>query len=102
MTTSIEYALMAGVAYRSTRDPVNRFPTPSEWSELQYRNLPDSGFEAVAFQKGSEIVISYSGTDPNNAGLFSEDMQTNGWLLNGDWATQLQQAAYPAPTREEA
>jgi hypothetical protein len=62
MTTEIDYALMAGAAYRSTRTLINRFPilTSSGWNEIadKYRNLPDSGFEAVAFQKGTEVVIS--------------------------------------------
>ena len=64
MTTAIDYALMAGVSYRSNRDPKNRFPIPSGWSEVagSYRNLP-SGFEAIAFTNGNEIVISYAGTD---------------------------------------
>lgn len=51
------------------------------------------GFEASAFTNGTEIVISYSGTDPNNAGFFSEDMQTNFALVNGNWSPQLLQAA---------
>ncbi len=40
----------------------------------------------------TEIVISYSGTDPE-AGLSSGDWQTNFALLNGNWADQLLQAA---------
>lgn len=70
MTTTIDFALMAGVSYRSNRDPNNRFPIPLSWGEVpeSYRNLP-SGFEAISFVKGSEIVISFAGTGP-------------GW---GDW-----------------
>ena len=30
--TTIEYALMAGVSYRSNRLEINRFPTPDGWS----------------------------------------------------------------------
>ena len=74
---------MAGVAYRSTRNEVNRFPAPSEWGEIpgSYRELRESGFEAVSFQRGSEIVISYSGTDPNNSSLLtSPDGRTNAAL----------------------
>ncbi|MFA6972011.1 MAG: hypothetical protein WC208_11505 [Gallionella sp.] len=76
MTTAIEYALMAGVSYRSNRDPKNRFPIPQDWSEVvgSYRNLTSaSGFEAVSFQNSTnpnEIVISISisisGTDPTD------------------------------------
>ncbi len=95
MTTAIEYALLAGAAYFSTRDAINRFPVPAGWIEdIAQRNADDqTGFEARAFQKGTEIVISYSGTDPNAAGLFSKDMQANLQIIRGDWTAQLQQAA---------
>ena len=66
MTTLIEYALIAGVAYRSNRDPKNRFPIPQNWNEVvgSYRNLTSaSGFEAVSFTQGTDLVISFAGTD---------------------------------------
>ena len=66
MATAIEYALMAGVSYRSNRDTKNRFPIPSGWNEIpgSYRNLSgSSGFEAASFTNGGEIVISFAGTD---------------------------------------
>ncbi|UCV16640.1 lipase family protein [Quatrionicoccus australiensis] len=94
MTVSIEYALLAGIAYRSTRAQVNRFPEPTDlgWSEVggSYRNLPNSGFEAVAFQKASEIVISYAGTNPAD---LSGDIATDGALALGNICDQLRQAA---------
>ncbi|MFH0783565.1 MAG: Mbeg1-like protein [Pseudomonadota bacterium] len=84
-------ALIAGVAYRSTRENVNRFPSPIEtgWSEIidKYRSLP-SGFEAVSFQRGKEIVISYAGTDPKSLG----DLGTNANLAAGSPADQLVEA----------
>lgn len=61
------YALMAGNVYRSTRDPMNRFPAPQGWSEFNYQNTQSSGFEAISFKNLSdpnEIVISFSGTGP--------------------------------------
>ena len=90
MTTAIEYALMAGASYRSNRDAINRFPIPAEWSEItgSYRNLP-SGFEAVAFTKGNEIVISFAGTEPTQPG----DLATNLSLASGALCDQLRQAA---------
>jgi hypothetical protein len=33
MATDLEYALMAGGSYISTRNPSNRFPTPQGWTE---------------------------------------------------------------------
>jgi hypothetical protein len=64
MAITLEYALLSGAAYRSTRTPINRFPVPNayRWGEILYLNLPDSGFKAIALQKGTEIVISFAGT----------------------------------------
>ena len=90
MTTEIEYALMAGVAYRSTRDPKNRFPIPSGWNEVTefYRNLA-SGFEAVTFTNGTDIVVSYAGTGPG----LNVDWVANCALARGAWSDQLGEAA---------
>lgn len=83
MVSDIEYALMAGVAYRSTRDQVNRFPLPGVWAEVpsSYKILP-SGFEAVSFQRDKEIVISFAGTNPSS--IIDPD-----WIANLDLATGL-------------
>ena len=34
MTTAIEYALVAGASYISTRDDVNQFPIPQGWEKV--------------------------------------------------------------------
>ena len=65
MTTTIEYTLMAGASNVSNRDIINRIPIPSDsgWYAIagSYRNLSSgSGFEAVSFIKGNEIVISFA------------------------------------------
>ncbi|TNC95241.1 MAG: hypothetical protein FD121_1427 [Gallionellaceae bacterium] len=78
MATAIDYALMAGAAYISNRDPKNQFPTPPGW--LAFAHVPNnpaypmftgaSGFEAVSFQNATnpnEIVISFAGTDSSSA-----------------------------------
>ncbi len=95
MTTQFEIdcALMAGAAYRSTRDPINRFPIPSGWSEIieQYRSLP-SGFEAATFTRGTgantEIVISFAGTGNDGDWIYG-----NIPLAAGNLSDQLRQAA---------
>lgn len=99
MATNIELALMSGDAYESTRGEINRFPVPTGWVAVKHETQ-DSGFEAVAFVRdgttlatSTEIVISFSGTDPNNSGLLSPDGRTNGALAAGTWADQLMQAA---------
>lgn len=93
MTTAIEYALMAGASYISTRSEINQFPVPDGWLEVvdERRTLP-SGFEATYFANGTEIVISFAGTDPGDIGgdvvrpaqtsrrlLFAGEGQRTGW-----------------------
>lgn len=63
MTTTTEYALLAGASYYNTRNEINRFPIPANWSYLsRVEQDPATGFEASAFQSGTQIVISYAGT----------------------------------------
>ena len=96
MATEIEYALMAGAAYISTRSEINRFPAPQGWIEIpEFRKSdPITGFESVTFQKGTNIVISYAGTNPNDGILPpGPDNTTNIGLATGFGATQLLQAA---------
>jgi hypothetical protein len=87
MPTILEYALMAGRAYESTRGALNLFPTPGGWTTSRHDSQP-SGFEAISFQRGSEIVISYAGTYPTDTG----DQFANGGLAMGFGSVQLQQA----------
>ena len=64
MPTDVEYALFAGRAYFNVRSAVNFFPLPSPiWTESAAVVLP-SGFEAVRFTLGSNVVISFAGTNP--------------------------------------
>jgi Lipase (class 3) len=95
MASTLDLAILAGTSYNDTRSAINRFPVPLGWT--LYSAVPSddqTGFEARAFQSGSEIVISYSGTDPNNSGLFtSPDGITNRFLAAGYMAEQLIQAA---------
>jgi Ca2+-binding RTX toxin-like protein len=91
MISNIKYALMSGVTYRFARGEINRFPAPSGWSEVLYRDLRDSGFEAATFQRGTEIVISYGGTNPNE--FPGPDWAANIGLATGTGSAQLLQAA---------
>lgn len=36
MTTKIEYALMAGRAYQTNRDPINQFAVAEGWEEFAH------------------------------------------------------------------
>ena len=104
MTTTIDYALMAGAAYISTRDPKNQFPIPQGWLEFAHvPNNPDypmftgtAGFEAVSFQSINDIVISYAGTyDKDLLG----DMLADAGLATGVGSVQLLQAAVIPPQK---
>jgi hypothetical protein len=91
MTTSIEYALLAGASYFDTRSADNRIPVPMEWTVAsRFPSDPSSGFEASAFQRGTEIVISFAGTYDKD---FSGDMLANAGLATGLGSDQLLQAA---------
>lgn len=92
MTTNSEYALMAGASYISTRPNVNRFAVPVGWTERadKRENNAASGFEATYFTKGTELVISYAGTDPSDTW---GDWPTNLALASGRLSDQLRQAA---------
>ena len=94
MTTAIEYALMAGHAYRTTRDKINWLPVPQGWTP--FFPVPDpttpsfpvtAGFEAISFTNGTEIVISFAGT----GSLI--DQAANFGLATGLGSWQLRQAA---------
>lgn len=93
MTTAIEYALMAGASYISNRASINHFPVPQGWTELTdlRKNDPNSGFEATTFQQGTEIVISYAGTDFSHPG--TDFTEGNIPLAGGYTSRQLEQAA---------
>ncbi|MEW6292449.1 MAG: hypothetical protein AB1544_03980 [Pseudomonadota bacterium] len=97
MTTEIEYALMAGHAYRTTRDEINWIPAPQGWTP--FFPVPDpttasdfqatDGFEAVSFTNGTEIVISFAGTNPLELGDWTSG---NVPLATGWGGGQLNQA----------
>jgi Ca2+-binding RTX toxin-like protein len=94
MATILEYALMAGASYDSTRKDKNKIPVPQGWAEVtnseSYYRDPSSGFEVIAFQRGNEIVISYAGTyDKDIRG----DMVADAALGMGGASIQLFQAA---------
>jgi hypothetical protein len=97
MATTIEYALMAGHAYLTTRDEINWLPVPQGWTPFLHVPDPDnpsfpttSGFEAISFQRGTDIVISYAGTyDKDTAGDIFADIG----LATGLGSAQLLQAA---------
>ncbi|MDD2743833.1 MAG: hypothetical protein PHV02_16330 [Rhodocyclaceae bacterium] len=75
MTTTIEYALMAGASYISNRPEINRIPAPGVWLEnIQMRTKKDSGFEATYFVGiTNELVISFAGTDFTAMGVATTD-----------------------------
>jgi Ca2+-binding RTX toxin-like protein len=93
MTDTIEYALMAGAAYESTRKDPNKIPSPDGWKKLDpqlwHTKNDASGFEAVAFVKDNTIVISYAGTYPEQ----KQDLVADGMLGTGILHPQLFESA---------
>ena len=98
MTTEIDYALMAGHAYRTTRAEINWIPAPVGWTP--FFPVPDystaslfpvgnTGFEAISFKRGAEIVISYAGTYDKSGADIAADVD----LFGGRYHAQLLQAA---------
>jgi hypothetical protein len=89
MTSEIEYALMAGDSYISTRPEINQFPIPQDWVSFNHQSL-DTGFEAVTFTNGTDIVISFAGTDPASGNDLASDVILGAGLIPD---VQLLQAA---------
>lgn len=97
MADSIQYALMAGASYISTRSDINKFPVPEGWTPvIDPPHFKDdvTGFEAISFTNGGEVVISFAGTnnDPPIT-LFNPDRQASVALALGSLSAQLKQAA---------
>ena len=65
MVTTIEYALMAGAAYSNTRSQARDFVPPG-WVEISGAAIEFTGFEAHSYQRGEEIVIAFTGTEPGS------------------------------------
>lgn len=100
MTSETEFALMSASAYRLTRDPNNQIPWLESlgWMPLKDADLPgigtrlesigfagaawhvksSSGFEAVAYQKGGEVVIALSDTSLQIGPLAEESWRSGG------------------------
>ncbi len=93
MLTTLDYALMAGRAYQTSRAGTNMFPSLVDWQEpLDKRKIDDdSGFEAGYFKNSStnEIVISYAGTNDKSGADINADLT----LYAGKYHAQLLQAA---------
>jgi RTX calcium-binding nonapeptide repeat (4 copies)/Lipase (class 3) len=94
MASTLDLASLAGASYNDNRAAINRFPVPQGWA--LYSSVPSdlqTGFEARTFQSGSEIVISYAGTDFSTPNPLAPDMRANNALGTGAWSPQLLQAA---------
>ena len=86
MTTAIDYALMAGASYIDNRNLINQFPIPKNWISFNHQSR-DSGFEAISFTNGADIIISYAGTDFSQPG--SDFLHGNIPLVLGRVSDQL-------------
>ena len=105
MPRTSDYALLAADAYRDARLRVDNYaPLPPEWVELtQYAESGSGdaatfgafGFSARVYRNGSEIVISYAGTQFGGSatGQFGDWAAGNGPLAVGLGSPQAVQAA---------
>ena len=111
MPSTTELTLMAASVYRTTRDEVNRVAWPESLGWMPLSGLPeldmrlaamgfggdewhatsDSGLEAVAYQKGNEVVIAFAGTGPLGSSM--GDLIADGALAFGLYSDQLRDAA---------
>ena len=89
MPSTSDYALMAGASYVDTCRLINRFPVPENWVSFKHESR-DSGFEAISFVKGTDIVISYAGTYEKD---ITGDIFADIGLATGVGSDQLLQAA---------
>jgi len=90
MATLIDYALMSGGAYVSTRPEINQFPVPQDWSTTDHVTSW-TGFEVISYvnNASNEVVISYAGTE----GFISRDNLANVPMALGAGSFMLFQAA---------
>ncbi|HEY0333276.1 MAG TPA: hypothetical protein VGC74_06125, partial [Stenotrophomonas sp.] len=64
MANVLDYAMLSNRVY--FRPDTNRTELARDWSELRWLpDSPETGFSAGVYQKGSEIVISFTGTNEN-------------------------------------
>lgn len=63
MATTPDLAVLAASAYYTQRSDENRIYAPSTWTLLDRTSNDSTGFEAVAYRKGNEVVIAFAGTD---------------------------------------
>lgn len=100
--STVDYALMAGHAYVSSRNTANTIPVTGEWREFGHVSAgvgvagmggftggSSAGFEAVSFSRGNEIVISFAGTNEGQDWLTNASLGVGSGMA-GD---QLRQAA---------
>jgi len=93
----IDYALMAGAAYISNRDDVNKFPVPVGWTAfMPIDDNEGSGFEAVSFIKGTQIIISFAGTSDIKDKIADIDLATGNAHLQLLQATEYYMAVKAA------
>lgn len=109
MTTPLEYAQLAanvygnrsatpaGTAVGITRSEQNTIPIPSDWNVIpgfKLDHATTTGLMATAFQKGNEIVISYSGTTDEDGAKTTDWIHGNVPLMAGSYLSgQLIEAA---------
>ncbi|HSP31874.1 MAG TPA: hypothetical protein VLO13_07700, partial [Halomonas sp.] len=87
MVTKHEYAQFASIVYEKTDE--NKLPIPTGWvEERPWQADTLSGFSAGAYKRGSEIVISYTGTNGELEGTL-DHLVANGPAGTGTFSPQV-------------
>ncbi|MGH9958974.1 MAG: lipase family protein [Pyrinomonadaceae bacterium] len=83
MTSTNEYALMAANAYLQPGvvSALNALPIPEGWTLIEDR-VSATGFHARVFQRGSEVVIAYTGTTPGAIDWLTGNIPAGGGIAS--------------------
>ena len=94
MISRYDAAVLASNVYSTTRTVRNRIGLPSGWSDIPGFRQDDktTGFEAAAYQKGTEIVVSFAGTympDSSSGKPAAWSDEEASAMLKVDWANNI-------------
>lgn len=104
MPTKEDYAALSAFVYNDVRGKYNLLELPQGWTQLP--TVPNSitsaitGFTAVAFTNGSEIIISYKGTDTVSWGQTAQDFVMGNTAALGNSVQLIQAALYYQQVKE--
>lgn len=88
MVTREDYATLSASAYNADRNQYNQLDfTPAGWTQIGAFSDPVSGFGTQAYQNGTEVVISFEGTNAYSdyGQLLDPTTWDRVWSTASDW-----------------